>query len=64
MKIVIDGMAMPKCCYDCPLSYEYDYVDYCKVNGMRIDENIVDYTTTPVNICSTRHPKCPLREVD
>ena len=64
MKIVIDGMVMPKCCDECPLSYEYEYVDYCKVNNMRIDENVIDYTSTPVNTYSTRHPKCPLREVD
>lgn len=57
-------MEMPKCCADCPLSYEYDYVDYCKVNNMRIDENVVDSSVIPVNIYSTRHPKCPLSEVD
>lgn len=64
MKIVIDGMVMPKCCDDCPLSYEYDYVEKCKVNDMRIEEDVVDFTLTPVNIYSTRHPKCPLREED
>ena len=64
MSVMITGMVMPKCCDDCPLSYEYDYVDYCKVNNMRIAENYADDTLTPVNIYLIRHPKCPLREVD
>lgn len=57
MSVIINGIDMPKSCYDCPMCYD---LMECVVGSPYIGFSRKELKAEPFDFCNERHPRCPL----